>query len=213
MSPRPSLRPNKRLLIVTAAAGALLIGACGRAPSATTAVAPTPVPAAPVTAQQAKRGDIEQTLAYSGDIRSREQVSVLPKSSGRIERMLVDVGSRVKAGDTLATLEQDSAQIAALQARATLAGAQAKLASLQIGAKADDVAAAEAGLIQQQVRMQNMLAGGRAEDIQLAQAALDAQQARLDLMLQGGRPEAVQQARAAVDASNAKLTALQKGAT
>src|SRR5437764_4378532 len=119
MSPLPSVRPSTRLLIGAAAAAALLISACGRAPSATPA-APTPVPAAPVTAQQAKRGDIQQTLAYSGDIRSREQVSVLPKSSGRIEKMLVDVGSRVKAGDTLATLEQDSAQIAALQARATL---------------------------------------------------------------------------------------------
>src|SRR5438094_3863180 len=117
MSPRPSLRPNKRQLIIPAAAGALLIGACGRPPAAAPAAGPTPVPAAPVTAQQAKRGDIQQTLAYSGDIRSREQVSVLPKSSGRIERMLVDVGSRVKAGDTLATLEQDSAQIAAHQPR------------------------------------------------------------------------------------------------
>src|SRR5258708_31370725 len=147
MSPLPCLRPNQRLLIVTAAAGALVISACGRAPSATTATAPTPVPAAPVTAQQAKRGDIQQTLAYSGDIRSREQVSVLPKSAGRIERMLVDVGSRVKAGDTLATLEQESAQIAALQARATLAGAEAKLATLQIGAKPGALAAPAPPLI------------------------------------------------------------------
>jgi len=96
-------------------------------------LAPTPVPAAPVTAQTASRGVIQQTLSYSGDIRAREQVSVLPKNSGRVERMLVDVGSKVKAGDTIATLEQESAQISALQARATLAGAEAKLASLQNG--------------------------------------------------------------------------------
>src|SRR5262249_18270553 len=79
------------------------------------------------------RGDIQQSLSYSGDIRAREQISVLPKSTGRIEKVLVDVGSRVNAGDTLAVLEQDSAEIAVLQARATLAGAEAKLATLQAG--------------------------------------------------------------------------------
>src|SRR6185503_491552 len=196
---------NTSLLVGATLAGTLLLAACGPAPAAAPAAAPPQAKAAPVTAQQARRGDIQQTLAYSGDIRAREQISVLPKNTGRIERMLVDVGSRVKAGDTLAILDQDSAQIAALQARANLAGAQAKLATLQIGAKPDDVAGAEAALIQQQVRLQNMESGGRAEDIQLAMAALDAQQARLDLMLAGGRTEAVQQAQAGLDAANAKL--------
>jgi multidrug efflux pump subunit AcrA (membrane-fusion protein) len=113
----------KPLLVGGALASILLLGACGQKPSAAPAAAPTPVPASPVTAQTATRGVIQQTLSYSGDIRAREQVSVLPKNSGRVERMLVDVGSKVKAGDTIATLEQESAQISALQARATLAGA------------------------------------------------------------------------------------------
>jgi RND family efflux transporter MFP subunit len=203
----------KPLLVGGALASILLLGACGQKPSAAPAAAPTPVPASPVTAQTATRGVIQQTLSYSGDIRAREQVSVLPKNSGRVERMLVDVGSKVKAGDTIATLEQESAQISALQARATLAGAEAKLASLQLGPKADDVAAGEAALSQQQVHLESMQAGGRDEDIQLAQAALEAQQAKLDLMVQGGRAEAIQQAQDAVDSANAKLTALEKGAT
>ena len=203
-----------RLVIGGVAAASLVLAACGtQRPSAAPAATPTAVPAASVSAQTATRGGIQQTLSYSGDIRAREQISVLPKVSGRVERTLVDVGSRVKAGDTLATLDQESVQITALQARASLAGAEAKLASLQAGPKSDDVAAAEAALIQQQVRLQNMLVGGRAEDVQVAQAGLDAQQARLDLMLQGGRPEAVQQAQDALDAANAKLAGLEKGAT
>src|ERR1051326_248514 len=169
-------RSIKALAVAGALSGSLLV-ACGRQ-QAPVGATPTPVPAAAVTAQNASRGDIQQTLAYSGDIRAREQVSVLPKVSGRIDSLLVDVGSHVKAGDTLAVLEQDSAQITALQARASLAGAEAKLASLQAGARPDDVTAAQAALIQQQVKLQNMLDGGRAEDIKLAQAALDAQQAR-----------------------------------
>src|SRR5262249_60049913 len=125
--------------------------------------------AAPVSAQVASRGDIQQTLAYSGDIRAREQISVLPKATGRVDRMLIDVGSQVKAGDTLAVLEQDNAQINELQSRANLAGAEAKLATLQAGPKADDVAAAEAALVQQQGKLQNMQDGGRAEDSQVSQ--------------------------------------------
>src|SRR3984893_10240534 len=114
----------KPLLVGGALAGSLLLAACGGRPAAAPAAAPTAVPAAPVTAQPATRGAIQQTLSYSGDIRARQQVSVLPKTTGRVERMLVDVGSRVTAGDTLATLDQQSAQITALQARANLAGAQ-----------------------------------------------------------------------------------------
>src|SRR5437016_1775597 len=204
---------NRLVLLSALGATSLLIAACGQKPAATATPSPPPVAAAAVSAQTATRGDIQQTLSYSGDIRAREQISVIPKVSGRVDKVLVDVGSRVKAGDTLAVLEQDSAQITALQARASLAGAEAKLASIQIGPKSDDVAAAEAAVIQQQVRLQNMLDGGRTEDIQLAQAALDAQQARLDLMLQGGRGESVQQAQDALDGANAKLTAIEKGAT
>src|SRR5919199_4660419 len=192
---RVALKP---LLAGTTLASTLLIAACGQsAPTAAPAAAPTAAPAAPVAADTARRAPIQQSLAYSGDIRAREQVSVLPKSTGRVDRLLVDIGSRVQAGDTLAVLEQDSAQISVLQARASLAAAEAKLATMQGGARAEDITSAAAQLSQQQAKLDNMVNGGRAEDIQLAQAALEAQQARLDLMLQGGRPEAVQQARAA----------------
>jgi RND family efflux transporter MFP subunit len=180
----------------------------------TASTPPVQSPSQPVTVavQPATRGNIEQTLAYSGDIRAREQVSILPRSTGRIARVLADVGTRVRTGEAIAVIEQDDAQISAFQARANLAGAEAKLATLQRGPRAEDVAAAQASLIQQQSKFQNMQAGGRAEDIQLAQAALDAQRARLDQLQAGGRPEAIQQAQDAVDSANAKLSSVQKGA-
>ena len=122
-----------------------------------------------MAAEVTQRGDIQQSLSYSGDIRSREQVSVMPKGTGRLERVMVDVGSRVKAGATLAVLEQDSVEIQVLQARAALAGAEAKLATMYVGARAEDVAAAEAALSQQVIRLHHMRSGGRAEDIRVAQ--------------------------------------------
>src|ERR1051325_1408033 len=125
-----SHRISFRSTLVTGALGStLLLAACQPRTTTPAAAQPTAVPAAPVGAETVSRGDIQQTLTYSGDIRAREQISVLPKASGRVERMLVDVGSKVKTGDTIASLEQDSAQITQLQARATLAGAEAKLAT------------------------------------------------------------------------------------
>ena len=57
------------------------------------------VPAAPVA-----RGSIEQIISYSGEVRAKEQVTVLPKATGRVQRVLVDVGSPVRSGDLLAEL-------------------------------------------------------------------------------------------------------------
>ena len=166
-----------------------------------------------VPAATAQHGDIQQTLTYSGDVRAKDQITVLPKASGRVQQVLVDIGSSVHAGDVVAELEQDSPEIAVLQARANLAAAQAKLATIQAGAKPDDVAAAQEAVAQQQARLDSMLAGGRQEDVAAAQAAVAAQSAKLNLMLSGGRAETVAQAQAAVDAAQQKLALLQKGAT
>jgi len=145
-------------------------------------VAPTPVPAAAGDGPTSQRGDIQQTLAYSGDIRSREQVSVLPRAPGASSGCwsMLAAASRLATHSLLSN--RNSAQIAALQARATLAGAEASWRRCRSAQGADDVAAAEAGLIQQTGQLQNMLAGRPTEDILAGPAALEAQQARLDLM-------------------------------
>ncbi|MBV9324969.1 MAG: MMPL family transporter, partial [Chloroflexi bacterium] len=207
------LRSRRWLAAAGIAASALVLGACGprgAQPNNTATAAPR---AMNVSAATVGRGDIQQTLDLSGDLRATQQVSVSPKGSGRLEQVLVDGGSSVKAGDVIAQLDQDGPQVQLQQAQATLAAANAKLAQLQSGARPEDVAAAQAAVSQQQIKLQNMQNGGRDEDIRLAQAGIDAQQARLDLMLRGGRPEAVAQAQAALDAANAKLSTVQKGAT
>src|SRR5919199_1194517 len=180
-----------RLKVIGAIAGsALFVAGCG--PLAVPGASPSgsQVQALAVPAAAAQTGEIRQTLSYSGDVRAKEQITVLPKASGRVQRVLVDVGSPVHAGDLLAELEQDSPEIQVLQARANLAAAQAKLATIQAGAKPDDVAAAEEALGQQQARLEAMQAQARPEDVAAAHAALAAQSARLNLMLSGGRPAA-----------------------
>src|SRR5260370_26176003 len=165
---------NRLTLIGGVLASTLVVAGCGplAASGASTQAQTITVPAA-----AAQRGNIEQTVAYSGDVRAREQITVLPKASGRVKSVLVDVGSPVRAGDVVAELEQDSPEIQVLQARANLAAAQAKLATVQAGGKADDVAAAQEALAQQQARLASMQAQGRPEDIAAAQAGVAAQSA------------------------------------
>src|ERR1700687_4596506 len=126
---------NRLTLIGGVLASTLVAAGCGpvAAPAASHQAQAITVPAA-----AAQRGEIQQTLAYSGDVRAREQITVLPKASGRVQRVLVDLGSAVHAGDVLAELEQESPEIQVLQARANLAAAKAKLSTIQAGAKPDD---------------------------------------------------------------------------
>ena len=198
--------------IIASGAALVFLASCGPlgVPGGSTA---SQTQAINVPAATAQRGTIQQTLTYTGDVRARDQITVLPKASGRVQRVLVDIGSPVHTGDVVAELEQDSPEIAVLQARANLAAAQAKLATIQAGARPDDVAAAQEALAQQQARLQSMQAEGRPEDVAAAQAGVAAQSAKLNLMLSGGRSESVAQAQAAVDAAQQKLALLQKGAT
>src|SRR5579864_22726 len=159
------------------AVAALVAAGCGPLPmpgSSTTSQSP----AINVPAATAQRGNIQQTLTYSGNVQARDQITVLPKASGRVQQVLVDVGSTVHAGDVLAQLEQDSPEIAVLQARANLAAAQSKLATVQAGGKADDVTAAQEALAQQQARLAAMQAQGRPEDVAAAQSGVAAQMAK-----------------------------------
>jgi multidrug efflux pump subunit AcrA (membrane-fusion protein) len=181
-----------RLKLIGAIVGSTVFAAgCGPVAVPGAASSGSQVQALSVPAVAAQRGEIKQTLSFSGDVRAREQITVLPKASGRVQHVLVDVGSPVHAGDLLAELEQDSPEIQVLQARANLAAAQAKLATIQAGARPDDVAGAEEAVGQQQARQAAMQAQGRPEDVAAAQAGLAAQTAKLNLMLSGGRPEAV----------------------
>lgn len=209
---------SRRSVRAVAMAG-LLVAACGPMPAlpgmpgSSSTAQQSSAPALTIPAAQVRREPIQQVVTYSGDVHAKEQLTVLPKASGRVARVLVDVGTQVHAGDVIAQLEQDTPEIQMLQAQANLAAAAAKLATVQAGGRSDDVAAAEEAVAQQQARLGSMRAQGRSEDVAAAQAALAAQQAKLQLMVQGGRDEAIAQAQAGLDAAQQKLALLEKGAT
>ena len=133
------------MAVAAALCAVLVVTACtGGASGSTTAQAkPTVAPAAmPITAEPATRTDIQQSISLTGSVTATNQISVLPQASGRLQNLLVDVGSAVKAGDVVAQLDQSSAEIAVQQQQASVVAAQASLSKILAGPKADDITTA-----------------------------------------------------------------------
>lgn len=75
----------------------------------------------------ATEGVIRERLSLVGALKPKQQVEVVPKITGKIERMLVDVGDVVKQGQLLAELDDDEVEQQVLRAEASLAVANATL--------------------------------------------------------------------------------------
>ena len=163
--------------------------------------------AVPVSVQAVEQGPIAATLTYSGNIQSRASVNVLPRATGRIERLLVDVGSVVREGDQIAILDRTQLEAQVRQAEAALRASDARLALLLAGARSEDVQSARAALASSEARLRQMQEGGRTEDIASARANLESAQARLDQLLEGATEAEIAAARSAVESSRASLAA------
>ncbi|MEO8678025.1 MAG: efflux RND transporter periplasmic adaptor subunit [Vicinamibacterales bacterium] len=81
-------------------------------------------------------GSVEASLEISGTLAPRSRVGVKPKLPGTLERVLVDIGDAVAAGQTLATIDRreidaqaDSAVASVNVAKAALETAEASLAN------------------------------------------------------------------------------------
>jgi multidrug efflux system membrane fusion protein len=99
----------------------LLLAACGRE----TPPAP-PVDVRPVRAEQVGFGTAHQGTRYAGDVRARYETDLAFRVAGRVQTRKVEVGTAVKAGQVLATLEPQDYALAARAAQAQFAAAEAE---------------------------------------------------------------------------------------
>lgn len=134
-------RSRVLLLIGSLALGATLAGCGGGKPGAATpAPASAEPPAVDVQVATAQVGTLEAALEISGTLTPRSRVAVKPKLPGSsLERVLVDIGDAVTAGQTVATLDRreidaqvDAAAAAVDVAKAGLANAEAGLANAEL---------------------------------------------------------------------------------
>lgn len=162
-------------------------------------------------------------LSASGTVEATE-ASLGFQAAGRIERILVNEGDRVKAGDTLAVLDRTEIEARHAQARAQLAAAEATLSELERGARSEELAQAReadstaaARLTDAQrdlARAQQLFRGGAASqeahdkarfaaDVARSQREQAAQQLRL--VQAGPRAERIAAQRAMVQSAQALL--------
>lgn len=152
------------------------------------------------------------------------QTDVAPTVAARVERILVDEGATVRAGDTLALLLQTGLPQDIQQRRSRVAAADAELNDLLRGARQEELDRAQAELrsasseaertAADSVRMARLVAAGgvsqsafdaSATAARVAGARRDAAREALQLLQAGARPDRIAAARAAVGAARAQL--------
>ncbi len=106
-------------------------------------VPPQNLPA--ITVSEIRSGEITDTVIASGLIAAVERVQVQPQIEGQaIDRIAVDVGDRVQAGDILAVLSTDALTLQKSQLEASMASAEAAIAQAEAQRIEADANAVEA---------------------------------------------------------------------
>jgi HlyD family secretion protein len=119
--------------------------------------------------QEAKRGDIIVTVTATGTLEPKNQVDVGSELSGIIQSVEADYNSRVKVGQALARLDTSKLRAQALQSKAALGSAQAKVLQAQATVK-------EARNALDRLQRVRELSNGKVpsqNDLEAAEAALD----------------------------------------
>ncbi|HEO1801192.1 TPA: biotin/lipoyl-binding protein [Acinetobacter baumannii] len=164
------------------------------------------------------------TLYGNVDIR---QVSLAFEQSGRIEKLLVQEGDKVKAGQVLATLNTNALHIQAKQAQAQLKAQQEAIVKQDVGARPEEITQAKAQLASAQAeldktnknlqRLQILVSStdGRAISQQeldyaksnkdSAEAVVRERQANLELIIKGARQEDREATKAQYEVTKANL--------
>lgn len=176
-----------------------------------------------------KYNDKEQSdsfLTLHGNVDIR-QVSLAFEQSGRIQKLMVQEGDKVQAGQLLATLNTNALQIQAKQAQAQLKAQQEAIIKQEVGARPEEITQAKAQLASAQAeldktdknlqRLQILVSStdGRAisqqeldyakSNQQSAQAVVRERKANLELLIKGARQEDREATKAQYEVAQANL--------
>ena len=61
----------------------------------------------PVEVVKVIKGDLKETVSYTGDIEAKERIEVYPRVSGKIIKKKVVEGDRIRKGQTIALIDRD----------------------------------------------------------------------------------------------------------
>jgi membrane fusion protein, multidrug efflux system len=109
--------------------------------------------AIPVSGRVVQSGDLEVTLRSSTNLRAREEVQVVPRQVGLIDRILVEEGARVSEGQVLAQLDDREWRLQAEQAEARSQAAQDAVARARALRELDLISDQEVERLASEVRV------------------------------------------------------------
>jgi multidrug efflux pump subunit AcrA (membrane-fusion protein) len=181
-----------------------------------------------VNVAEAKLDSLATTVDYSGKLNSDKDVSISPKTPGKVQALNVKVGSTVKAGDILFTLDSTSLQAQLEQQQASIQSAKANLDKTQSSGVEQQIVQQQQALNTAQInyndaknsydRQQSLYSAGAAPKQDLdnattklenAEASLSAAQQNLNLITQKVGPQSVEVAQAQVNQAQAGLKSIQ----
>lgn len=82
----------------------------------------------PVETALVRQDVIREQISLVGSLKPKEQVEIVPRITGRVEQLTVDVGDRVQEGQVIARLEDEELAQQVLRAEASLGVAEATIA-------------------------------------------------------------------------------------
>ena len=127
MSPRSLLVLTLALVSLPACRGELPANAAQGKPVATPGPAQPGTPAREVRVIAIAERALPRTVTATGTLAAEDQMTLSAKVAGRVERIDVDLGTRVKRGQAIAQLDQTDFKLRVAQAEAALHQARARL--------------------------------------------------------------------------------------
>ncbi len=109
-------------------------------------------PPRPVTTATLKTGEAIRTIKLLGQVEASGRATIRTQVDGEVKQVLVKIGDRLKPKQIVAILDDRNQELAVLAAEARLAAEQSKLASLEVGTRAEIIAGRQAELAAAQAR-------------------------------------------------------------
>lgn len=178
-------------VVMTIGALSLVLSACGRQaqpPLTGAGGQPTDAQGAAVAVEVAmiETGSLDQAVEVTGNLSSFNDSNVAAKVSGKIVRLNVLEGDRVRKGQVIAEQDTSDLRVQLQQANAAIQGAQAQLQQAIITAKAQpdqtdaQIQSARAAVLAAQARLRALQTGARPQERQQVEQEVAAAKANYD---------------------------------
>jgi len=181
------------LIIVLLAAAGVAIGSAklrpkdGSTGTPSTSMPPMMKMAVTVEVAEVERGPVRESVRYVGSVEAYESVVIIPKVTGILESIKVDIGDRVSKDDLIATIDDaDFAQrLEQVKASLKLAEAQHERSRINLDSAGREFERTEAlvraGLVpEQQLDLAAAQRDSARADVDLAEATVNRARAALD---------------------------------